>query len=124
MKSQWIEYQGKRVLFVDVANLQNDHGALKTELEAIVRLLEHEPRNSVLAVADLRNTFLDNNALMILMSNAPLAAPHFQKTAMVIESNSLRRVVLDTVGQFIGHLPRRFPDFQPAIEWVTQITES
>jgi hypothetical protein len=123
MKSKWIEYQGHRVLHVNAANLEHDFGALKAELEAIVQLLEPEPKNSVLAVADLRNTFLDNNALMVLMSNAPLAAPHFRRSAMIIEHNSLRRVVLDTLGQFIGHLPNRFSDFQPAVEWVTETKE-
>jgi hypothetical protein len=119
MKSKWIQHREKRILFVDAANLQHDSGSLRQELEAIVDLLENEPKNSVLAVADLRNTFLDNNALMVLMSNAPLAAPHFQKSAMVIENNSLRRIVLDSLGQFIGHLPKRFSDLETAIEWLT-----
>jgi hypothetical protein len=109
---------------VNAANLEHNSGALKAELEAIVRLLENEPKNSVLAVADLRNTFLDNNALMVLMSNAPLAAPHFRKSAMVIEHNSLRRIVLDSLGRFVGHLPNRFSDFQPALEWLVEAQET
>lgn len=124
MKSKWIEHQGHRILHVNAANLEHNSGALKAELEAIVRLLENEPKNSVLAVADLRNTFLDNNALMVLMSNAPLAAPHFRKSAMVIEHNSLRRIVLDSLGRFVGHLPNRFSDFQPALEWLVEAQET
>jgi hypothetical protein len=123
MKSKWIEHEEKRILFVDAANLEHDFHTLKKELEAIVRLLESEPKSSVLVVADLRNTFLDNNALLVLMSNAPLAAPHFRKSAMVIESNSLRRVVLDSLGQFIGHLPKRFSEMEPAMEWLVSEKE-
>jgi hypothetical protein len=79
MRSQWIEHKGKKILCIDVANLTHDHDTLKKELGALVILLSAEPKNSVLAVADLRGTHLNNNALLTLMSNAPIAAPYFRK---------------------------------------------
>jgi hypothetical protein len=118
MPLQWIEHKGKKVLVIDVANLANDHETLKKELAALVDLISTEQRDSVLAVADLRNTYLNNNALLALMSNAPLAAPHFHKSALVIESSHIRRVILDTLGQFIGHLPKRFDALQEAKDWL------
>lgn len=118
MAVNWIEYKEKKLLFIDVANLGNDYNALKAELDLLVSLLQNEPKDSVLAVADLRNTHLNNNALLALMSNAPLAAPHFHKSALVIENNSARRIVLDSLGKFIGHLPRRFENPDEAKEWL------
>jgi hypothetical protein len=118
MPLKWIEYKEKKLLFIEVANLANNHDALRIELEALVSLLKDEPKNSVLALADLRNTHLNNHTLLTLMSNAPLAAPHFCKSALVIERNNARRIVLDSLGHFIGHLPKRFEDLDEAKEWL------
>jgi hypothetical protein len=118
MPTTWIEYKEKKLLFIDASNLMGDSGALRAELEALVSLLMHEPKNSVLAMADLRNTYLNNNALLALMSNAPTAAPYFRRSALVIEHSSSRRIVLDSLGHFVGHLPKRFEDPDAAKEWL------
>jgi len=118
MPVTWIEYKEKRLLLIDVSNLMSDYGALRAELEALVSLLQNEPKNSVFALADLRNTHLNNNSLLALMSNAPLAAPYFRRSALVIEQNNARRIVLDALGRFIGHLPKRFEDLDAAREWL------
>jgi hypothetical protein len=118
MSPQWIEHKGKRLLFINAANLGSDYGVLKATLEALVSMLQNEPKNSVLAVADLRNTFLNNNALLTLMSNAPLAAPYFRKSALVVEPNHARRIVLDSFGHFIGQLPKRFGELDEAKDWL------
>jgi len=118
MPVTWIEYKEKRLLLIDVSNLMSDYGALRAELEALVSLLQNEPKNSVFALADLRNTHLNNNSLLALMSNAPLAAPYFRRSALVIEQNNARRIVLDALGRFIGHLPKRFEDLDAAKEWL------
>lgn len=118
MPVTWIEYKEKKLLFIDASNLMSDSRALRTELETLVAMLENEPKNSVFALADLRKTHLNNNALLALMSNAPMAAPYFHRSAMVIEHNNARRMVLDSLGRFIGHLPKRFEDLDEAKEWL------
>jgi len=118
MPVHWTEHNGVKILHIDVANLANDHAALNAHLETLTTLLKTESRNSVLAVADLRNTHLSNNALMILMRNAPLAAPYFRKSALVIESNNARRIVLDSFNVVIKRLPKRFSDLDSAKAWL------
>ena len=118
MPITWIEYKEKKLLFIDASNLMNDSVALRAELESLVDLLAHEPKNSVFAMADLRKTHLNNNSLLALMSNAPLAAPYFHRSALIIELNNARRIVLDSLGRFIGHLPKRFEDMDEAKEWL------
>ena len=120
MPIQWIEHQGKQLLFIDVSNLTNDYSQLGSELERLVSLVQSEPYSSILALADLRNTHLNNNALLALMSNAPLAAPHFRKSAMLIEYNHARRIILDSLSQFIGHLPKRFDNLEAAKDWLVE----
>ena len=118
MPIQWIEHKGEKILLIDVANLKNDHVALNTHLKTLVNLLRTEPRNSVLAVADLRNTHLTNNSLMALMRNAPFAAPYFRKSALVIESNNARRILLDSFNIVVRRLPKRFVDMDAAKAWL------
>jgi hypothetical protein len=118
MSVNWIEYKEKKLLFINVANLMDDHDSLKTDLETLVSLLEKEPKNSVLALADLRNTHLSNNTLIALMNNAPQAVPYFRKSALVIEANSSRLVLLDSFSFVIEHLPKRFSDIDAAKEWL------
>jgi len=120
MPLTWIEHQGKKLLYIDVANLVGDYAALGTELEALVAFVQRQPRHSILALADLRNTYLGNHALLVLMSNAPLAAPHFLKSALVIETSRPRRMVLDSLGLFVGHLPRQFDDLDAAKDWLVE----
>jgi hypothetical protein len=118
MPVQWTEHRGVKILHIDVANLSNDHTALNARLKTLITLIAAQPKNSVLAVADLRNTHLSNNALMVLMSNAPLAAPYFRKSALVIEPNNARRIVLDSFNMVIKRLPKRFSDLDAAKEWL------
>jgi hypothetical protein len=118
MPVQWTEHKGVKILHIDVSNLANDHAALSAHLETLVAFLKLEPKNSVLAVADLRNTHLSNDALMVLMRNAPVAVAYFRKSALVIESNNARRIVLDSFSTVIKRLPKRFADLDSAKEWL------
>ena len=118
MPIQWIEHKGEKILHIDVADLANDHAALNANLQILTSMLKAEPRNSVLAVADLRNTNLSNNALMVLMRNAPFAAPYFRKSALVIEPNNARRILLDSFNMIVKRLPKRFSDLESAKAWL------
>lgn len=118
MSTSWIEHEGKKILFIDVANLGDDHTLLALKLAELVALLKAEPKKSVLAMADLRKTNLSNKAIMTLIRHAPLAAPHFRKSALVIEPNMARGVILDSLGQFVERLPRRFNNLEDAKNWL------
>ena len=118
MSLEWIEHEGQEILLIDVANLRDDHGLLTLNLASLVKLLKDEPTKSVLAVADFRNTNLSNKAVMALIKHAPLAAPHFRKSALVIEPSPARSVILDTLGQFVDRLPKRFRNLEEAKNWL------
>lgn len=114
----WIEHEGKEILLIDVANLRNDYGLLGLNLASLVKMLKNEPLKSVLAVADLRNTNLSNKAVIELMKNAPYAAPYFRKSALVIEPNMARNIILDSVGQVVQRVPKRFKTLEEAKNWL------
>jgi hypothetical protein len=119
MSLQWIEYKGQRILFIDASNLRDNYGMLLAkELESLVSLVKTEPKKSILAMADLRGTTLNNNVLRAMIRNAPLAAPHFRKSALVIEPSRVRNVILDMLGQFVEQLPKRFSNLEEAKDWL------
>lgn len=118
MSLEWIEHEGQEILLINVANLRDDHGLLALNLASLVKLLKDKPTKSVLAVADFRNTNLSNKAVMVLIKHAPLAAPHFRRSALVIELNPARNVILDTLGQFVDRLPKRFRNLEEAKNWL------
>ena len=118
MSVTWIDHAGKKVLFIDAANLGDNHALLALKLSELVALLKAEPKNSVLAVADLRKTNLSNKAIMTLIKHAPLAAPHFRKSALVIEPGMARSMILDSLGQFVERIPRRFKTIEDAKNWL------
>lgn len=118
MSVNWIEHQGKKIIFINASNLGDDHVSLTADLESLVELLKNEPRNSVLALADLRNTHLSNTALMSLMRYAINAIRYFRRSALVIESSSARRIVLDSFSLIIERPPQQFSDMETAREWL------
>lgn len=118
MSVNWIEHKGQKILFIDAANLANEHDSLLADLETLTSMLQKEAKNSVLALADLRNTHLSNTTIVGMMSQAPRAAPYFCKSALVIEENNARRIVLDSFSLIIGRLPKRFADLESAKEWL------
>lgn len=118
MSVNWIEYKEKKLLFIDVANLMDDYDSLIANIETLATVLRHEPKNSVLALADLRNTHLSNTALIALMRNAIGAAPYFRKSALVIEMSQSRQFLLDSFRFVIQYPPKRFGDIDSAKEWL------
>jgi hypothetical protein len=118
MGLSWIEHKGTKILHIDASNLGSDFAQLKTVLDSLTATLNKQSKDSVLGLADLRNTMLNNSILITLMSNAPLAAPYFRKSALVIEPNRARRILLDSFGQFVGKLPRRFESLEEAKNWL------
>ena len=52
------------------------------------------------------------------MKNAPYAAPYFRKSALVIEPNMARNIILDSVGQVVQRVPKRFKTLEEAKNWL------
>lgn len=119
MPVNWIEHNEKRIIFINASNLMEDHVSLAEILQTLNLMLQHEPKKSVLALADLRNTYLTNIALIGLMRNAIRAAPYFLKSALILEANPSQRILLDSFRYIIQQPPKRFSNLDDAKEWLT-----
>jgi len=118
MSVHWIEHKEKKLIFINASNLLDDHVSLIANLETLISLLQSEPKKSVLALADLRNTHLNNTVLVALMRHALRAAPYFRKSALVIEANQTREFLLDSFAYIIQYPPKRFGDLDAAKAWL------
>ncbi len=118
VKSKWITHKGTKIFYINVSDLQLDFDSLKKELEAAVSVLQQQPRNSVLGLADFRNTTLSKEITNILKSNAPKAAPYFRKSALIIQLTGFKRVVLDAIGRLVKRAPTRFDNIEEAKDWL------
>lgn len=66
MKSKWIEYNGKRVLYQDFSNNFFNQKAVIEELSQVQNLVTSQPENSVLILSNFSNTEITANLMPLL----------------------------------------------------------
>lgn len=114
---KFIEYNGKRVLFIDYA--QCDIATLKAVAEEMHRVITKEPPNSVLTLNDVTGTSFDSESVAVLKSKVAANAP-FVKRAAVIGITGLQQLIYEAVQKFSE---RKIPSFntrQEALEYLVK----
>lgn len=119
MKSKWIDTQGHRVLFCDYANFSTDLEGLKAEIASAQAIVAQQPPESILALIDIRNTFVAVEAARVFRQAAADAKPYFRKTA-VVGINSLLNIGAKSVIMFSGLQFSLFTDLDSATDWLTE----
>ncbi len=117
MRSKWIEYQGKRIFYQDFSNLMYNSEALLSELAAVQEVVLTQPLNSVLVLADFRNTQITSDALPKLNEASARTKNHVRKTA-VLGVTGLKRTLADMLTRLTGQSLRYFDDETAAKEWL------
>jgi hypothetical protein len=124
MKSRWVEFSGKRLLYIDAANFRADIKSFDTELTATITTLGSEmyqqPLHSVLVLVDLRNTEMSQHALQILTTRIKDTRAYVKRTA-VVGLTGLRRMFLDFFERLAGSDTGSFDEPEAAKQWL--ITE-
>ena len=101
MRSRWIEYQSKRILFADYSGFEEDIDSLKKEVDTITDILVHEPEGSVLLLVDVSNTAGTGKVVDLIKQSAFTVRPYVAKTA-VVGVEGYRRIFLRAVATFSG----------------------
>ena len=123
MTHTWITHKEKRILYSDFANFGANVEGLRADIEAGNQLIGQEPENSVLVLADLRNTILSIEAVQILKESATITKPYARKTALIGITTGFRRVLLDAVIRFSGRPMAAFEDIEKAKDWLVEETD-
>ena len=119
MQSRWIEHKGARILYVDFCNFGQDLDGLAVEIRAISVVVEQEPEDSVLGMADVRGTVLSREVASLLKESAPLIGRHIVKTAVVMDQiTGFKKVIFDAIGRVSGQNTMLFDDVEEAQDWL------
>lgn len=117
MRSKWIEYRGKRIFYQDFSNLMYNSEALKQELAAVQEVVLSQPLDSVLVLADFRNTQVTSEVLPLLNEASARTKSHVKKTA-VLGVVGIKRVLADMLTRLTGQPLKYFDDETLAKEWL------
>jgi predicted nucleotide-binding protein (sugar kinase/HSP70/actin superfamily) len=119
MKSKWIEYKGKKILYQDFSNLFFNTKAVKEELEQVQAIVLGEPEDSVLVISDFTNTEITNELMPILNNASKTTKTHVHKTA-TIGVTGMKRTLGDLLSRITGQSLMYFMNEAEAKEWLTK----
>lgn len=119
MRSQWIEYNGKRIFLQDFSKHFYNSIAVKTELNEVQKIVIAEPKNSVLVLSDFRDTYIGTDLLGAMNSASNATKAHVKKTA-VLGVTGVKRKLADMLTALTGQPLKYFDDLDSAKRWLTE----
>jgi hypothetical protein len=119
MKSHWIEYNGKKILYQDFSNLFFNTKAVKEELEQVESIVLGEPENSVLVISNFENTEISSELMPILNEASKVTKSHVRKTATV-GVTGFKRTLGDLLSRITGQPIMYFTNEAEAKKWLTE----
>jgi hypothetical protein len=119
MRSKWIEYKGKKILYQDFQGLFYNSEAVKTELNEVQEIVVAEPNDSVLVLTDLRDTQIGGDVLAAMNTASTRTKDHVHKTA-VLGVTGVKRTLGDMLSRMTGQPLMYFDNETDAKEWLVQ----
>lgn len=120
MKSRWITFKGKRILYCDYTGFGPfDFDLFKAEVDAVVALILREPKGSILALTDIRRTTASLEAVAMLKEAATQTTTYVRKQA-VVGITGLKKILFDAVIRVSRQPAKPFSDleFDEAQQWL------
>lgn len=117
MKSKWITYKGKQLLYGDYSGFGRDVQALQQENDAVDAIVCQMPEGSVLSITDVRDSVGTMEAVEVLKKSSARTKPYIRKIA-VVGVTGVRRILADGVARFSGQNMQYFDDIEAAKEWL------
>jgi hypothetical protein len=119
MRSQWIEYQGKKIFYQDFSKNFYNSAAVKAELEEVQKIVISQPNNSVLVLTDLRDTNVGGDLLPAMNAASAATKNHVLKTA-VLGVIGMKRKLADLLTALTGQPLQYFDDIESAKSWLVK----
>jgi hypothetical protein len=123
MKSQWIVHNGKRILYMDLSNFNDNARAFEAELREAVATVGQEmysqPLHSVLVLVDFRNTAMTQAAQKLVMDRINDTKKYIAKTA-VVGMTGIRKIFLDFFARIAASETGSFEEPEAAKEWLAR----
>jgi len=122
MRSQWIEYEGKKIFYQDFSKLFYNSAAVKAELEEVQKIVISNPKNSVLILTDMRDTNIGGDVLPAMNAASAATKAHVRKTA-VLGVSGMKRKLADMLVMLTGQPLQYFDDIESAKSWLIREEE-
>ena len=117
MKSRWIRWHDREVLYQDFTGCASDLVALEREVRAVDALITRQPRGSVLGLADLTDTLASAGAVQLFKQSASQTKPFISRQAL-IGISGMKRYAAQTVALFAGQPMKVFESREAALDWL------
>jgi hypothetical protein len=118
LKTQWITYQGQKILLVDCSNYVFGTDQIRAELDSAFLLVCKEPPNSVLILSDVAGSKMTPEKLRIAKEGAAKLTPYARKRAMV-GVTIVQKVFLNSLNALFPQKQiQPFDDVDKAKEWL------
>jgi len=119
MRSQWIEYNGKKIFYQDFSKLFFNTTAVKAELEEVQKVVKAEPKDSVLILTDMRDTNVGSDLLPAMNAASSVTKDYVRKTA-VLGVTGVKRKLADLLTALTGQPLKYFDDMESAKKWLIE----
>ena len=120
MRSKWLEHKGKKIFCQDFSGFDIGHSeGVLAELEAVQSEVVKHPLNSVLVLADFRETAVGRDLLQAMTQSSNLTKAHVRKTA-VLGITGTKRFFANLLMNVTGQNLVLFEDEEKAKDWLAQ----
>ena len=115
MGAQWIDYKGKKILYVQYTGLKAPEmlGLIKTASEMIVAAKS----NQVLSLTDVTDCFVNQEFLDLSKKQSAITLQYTKKAA-IIGIVGLKKVLLNGLNAFTSNPRVPFDTLQQAKDWL------
>lgn len=117
MRSYWLEYKGKKILYQDFSRQFYNAASVVEELEEVQKIVKAEPLDSLLVLTDLRDTNIGPDVLPAMNAASAATKDHINKTA-VLGVTGTKRELADMLSVLTGQSLRYFDDIEAAKNWL------
>jgi hypothetical protein len=121
MKSKWVQFEGRRILFIDLSNFKNNMSGFESELNETISTIGQEvyqqPLHSVLVLVDMTDTHLTKTANQLLSERIADTKKYILRTA-VVGMTGFRGMFLDYFARLAGSETVGFENIEPAEKWL------
>ena len=122
MRSNWIEYKGKRIFYQDFSKHFYNSAAVKAELAEVQKIVLGEPEGSVLVLSDMRDTNIGSDLLPSMNAASAATKNHVRKTA-VLGVTGMKRKLADLLTSLTGQPLKYFDNIDTAKAWLVEEEE-
>jgi heme oxygenase len=119
MRSNWIEHNGRKILYQDFSRNFYNSAAVKTELAEVQEIIKAQALNSALVLSDFRDTNVGTDLLPAMNAASAATKAHVHKTA-VLGVTGMKRKLADLLTALTGQTLKYFDDIETAKNWLVE----